>query len=78
MNTIIMTKYLVNEYFYEDNILYTESKESKEFKDFYEIIKMIGEKYPNKKHYMTFSEGDDKYIIKFNDDDNNYFIVQEV
>ena len=75
MNTIIMKKYIAIEYIYEDNILYTESKE---FKDLYEIIKMISEKYPNKKHYMTLSEGDDKYIIKFCDDDKNYFIVHEI
>jgi len=70
-----MTKYIAIEYNYEDNILYTISNE---FNDLYGIIKMISEKYPNKKHYMTFSEGDDKYIIKFNEDDNNFFIVQEV
>jgi len=70
-----MKKYIVIEYIHKDNILYTVSNE---FKDLYEIIKMISEKYPNKKHYMTLSEGDDKYIIKFNEDDNIFFIVHEV
>ena len=71
-----MTKYLVSEYFYEDDLF--SILPHKTYNNLSEIIKMISEKYPNKKHYMTLSEGDDKYIIKFNEDDNNYFIVQEV
>jgi hypothetical protein len=71
-----MTKYTAIEYTYENNML---TAEPKEFNDLYEIIKMISVKYPNKKHYMTFTEGDDKYIIKFNDEnEKNYFIVEEV
>ena len=39
---------------------------------------MISEKYKDMKHYMTLTEGDDKYIIRFNDNDKICFIVEEV
>jgi len=42
----------------EDDILIAESNV---YKDFHEIIQMIMNKYKNQKHYMTFSETDDKY-----------------
>jgi hypothetical protein len=39
---------------------------------------MISKKYNGMKHYMTLTEGDDKYIIIFNDNDKICFIVEEV
>ena len=39
---------------------------------------MISHKYHDVKHYMTLTEGDDKYIIRFNDNDKICFIVEEV
>ena len=76
MNTIIMTKYLVNEYLYEDD--YLSILETKTYQNLSEIINMINHKYKDMKHYMTLTEGDDKYIIRFNEDDKIYFIVEEV
>ena len=43
-----------------------------------EIIQMITEKYKDMKHYMTLTEGDDKYIIRFNDNDKICFLIEEV
>lgn len=76
MNTIIMTKYLVNEYLYEDD--YLSVLNTKTYQNLSEIINMISRKYKDMKHYMTLTEGDDKYIIRFNDNDKIYFIVEEV
>jgi hypothetical protein len=71
-----MTKYLVSEYFYEDDLFSVLN--TKTYNNLSEIIKMISEKYPNKKHYMTLTEGDDKYIIRFNDNDKICFLIEEV
>ena len=76
MNTIIMTKYLVNEYYYEDDLFSVLG--IKTYQNLSEIITMISLKYKGMKHYMTLTEGDDKYIIRFNDNDKIYFIVEEV
>ena len=61
MNNIIMTKYLVSEYYYEDDLLSILSEKS--YGNLNEIIKMISKKYKGLRHYMTLTEGDDKYII---------------
>jgi hypothetical protein len=71
-----MTKYLVNEYFYEDDLFSV--LEPKPYQNLNEIISMISHKYPDMKHYMALTEGDDKYIIRFNDNDKICFIVEEV
>lgn len=71
-----MTKYLVNEYFYEDDLFSV--LEPKPYQNLNEIIQMISHKYPDVKHYMTLTEGDDKYIIRFNNNDKICFIVEEV
>ena len=76
MNTIIMTKYLVNEYLYEDD--YLSILETKTYQNLSEIINMISRKYKGMKHYMTLTEGDDKYIIRFNDNDKLCFLIEEV
>lgn len=75
MNTIIMTKYLLSEYYYEDDYF---SLDTKTYQNLSEIITMISRKYKGMKHYMTLSEGDDKYIIRFNEDDKICFIIEEV
>jgi len=53
-----MTKYLVSEYFYEDDLLSILSEKS--YNNLNEIIQMISKKYPDMNHYMALSEGDDK------------------
>ena len=75
MNTIIMTKYLVTEYYYEDDLV---SLDKKTYQNLSEIINMISKKYKGLKHYMTLSEGDDYYIIRFNDNDKICFLIEEV
>jgi len=76
MNTIIMNKYLVSEYYYEDDLFSV--LEPKSYQTFNEIIQMISNKYPGVKHYMTLTEGDDKYIIRLNNNDKICFIIEEV
>ena len=39
---------------------------------------MINRKYKGLNHYMTLTEGDDKYIIRFNDNDKICFLIEEV
>ena len=71
-----MTKYLVSEYFYEDDLLSILSEKS--YDNLNEIIQMISKKYPDMNHYMALSEGDDKYIIRLNDNDKICFLIEEV
>ena len=71
-----MTKYLVSEYIYEDDLVYV--LDTKTYRNLSEIISMISKKYKGLRHYMTLSEGDDKYIIRFNDNDKICFLIEEV
>tara|TARA_A100001015_G_scaffold287846_1_gene358055 strand:+ start:3656 stop:3871 length:216 start_codon:yes stop_codon:yes gene_type:complete len=71
-----MTKYLVSEYFYEDDLLSILSEKS--YDNLSEIIQMISKKYKGLRHYMTLSEGDDKYIIRLNENDKICFLIEEV
>ena len=76
MNSIIMNKYIVSEYYYEDDLF--SILPPKTYNNLNEIIQMISTKYPGIKHYMTLTEGDDKYIIRFNDNDKICFLIEEV
>lgn len=76
MNTIIMNKYLVSEYYYEDDLFSV--LEPKSYQNLNEIIQMINKKYPEMNHYMTLTEGDDKYIIRFNNNDKICFLIEEI
>jgi len=71
-----MTKYLVSEYFYEDDLF--SILEPKSYNNLNEIIQMISRKYKGLRHYMRLSEGDDKYIIRLNDNDKICFLIEEV
>ena len=71
-----MTKYLVSEYYYEDDLLSILSEKS--YDNLNEIIQMISKKYKGSRHYMTLSEGDDKYIIRLNNNDKICFLIEEV
>ena len=71
-----MTKYIVSEYFYEDDLF--SILEPKSYNNLNEIIQMISRKYKGLRHYMTLSEGDDKYIIRLNDNDKICFLIEEV
>lgn len=71
-----MTKYLVNEYYYEDDLFSV--LDTKTYNNLNEIIQMISKKYKDIRHYMTLTEGDDKYIIRFNDNDKICFLIEEV
>ena len=71
-----MTKYLVTEYYYEDDLVSILSV--KKYDNLSEIIHMISKKYPGMRHYMTLSEGDDYYIIRFTEDDKICFLIEEV
>ena len=71
-----MTKYLVSEYYYEDDLLSILSEKS--YDNLNEIIKMISKKYKGVSHYMTLTEGDDKYIIRLNNDDKICFLIEEI
>ena len=75
MNTIIMTKYLLSEYYYEDDLFSVLG--TKTYQNLSEIIQMINRKYKGLNHYMTLTEGDDKYIIRFNDNDKICFLIEE-
>ena len=76
MNTINMTKYLVSEYYYEEDLFSV--LEPKSYDNLNDIIQRISRKYPGMKHYMTLSEGDDKYIIRLNENDKICFLIEEV
>lgn len=71
-----MIKYLVSEYYHEDDLLSVLS--TKEYSNFNKIIQMVCTRYPGIKHYMTLSEGDDKYIIRFNENDKICFLIEEI
>ena len=72
-----MTKYLVSEYFYEDDLF--SILPHKTYNNLNEIINMISKKYKDMKHYMTLTEGDDdKYIIRFNGNYKICFLIEEV
>lgn len=71
-----MTKYLVSEYYYEDDLFSV--LEPKSYQNLSDIIQMIIKKYKGMNHYMTLTEGDDKYIIRFNEDDKICFLIEEV
>ena len=71
-----MTKYLVNEYYYEDDLFSV--LDTKTYNNLNEIIQMISKKYKDIRHYMTLTEGDDKFIIRFNDNDKICFLIEEV
>ena len=71
-----MTKYLVNEYYYEDDLFSV--LDTKTYNNLNEIIQMISKKYKDIRHYMTLSEGDDKYIIRLNENDKICFLIEEV
>ena len=71
-----MTKYILSEYYYEDDLFSV--LEPKSYDNLNEIIQMISKKYKGLRNYMTLSEGDDKYIIRFNDNDKICFLIEEV
>ena len=71
-----MTKYLVSEYYYEDDLFSVLG--TKTYENLNEIIKMISKKYKGLRHYMTLTEGDDKYIIRLNNDDKICFLIEEI
>ena len=71
-----MTKYLVSEYFYEEDLFSV--LEPKLYDNLNDIIQMLSIKYPDMNHYMTLTEGDDKYIIRFNENDKICFLIEEV
>lgn len=71
-----MTKYLVSEYYYEDDLYSV--LEPKSYRNLNEIIQMISHKYPGARHHMTLTEGDDKYIIRLNENDKICFLIEEV
>ena len=71
-----MTKYLVNEYYYEDDLFSV--LDTKTYNNLNEIIQRRSKKYKDIRHYMTLTEGDDKYIIRFNDNDKICFLIEEV
>ena len=71
-----MVKYLVSEYYYEDDLFSV--LEPKSYQNLNEIIQMISKKYKGLRNYMTLTEGDDKYIIRFNDNDKICFLIEEV
>ena len=71
-----MTKYLLSEYYYEEDLFSV--LEPKLYDNLNEIIQMISKKYPGMNHYMTLTEGDDKYIIRLNENDKICFLIEEV
>ena len=71
-----MTKYIVSEYYYEDDLISVLG--TKIYQNLSEIIQMINLKYKGLNHYMTLTEGDYKYIIRFNENDKICFLIEEV
>ena len=67
---------LLTEYYFNNNILYTLS--SKFYDSMDESMNHILNSYKGYKIYMTNTEGDNYYVVKFTNNDKIFYIIQLV
>ena len=67
---------VLTEYYFHDNILYTLSTTS--FDTMEQSMDKINESYKGYKIYMTHTDGDNYYVVKFVNNDKIFYIIQLV
>ena len=67
---------LLTEYYIDNNILYTLS--SKFYDSIDESLNDILNSYKGYKTYMTHTDGDNYYVVKFTNNDKIFYIIQLV
>ncbi len=67
---------LLTEYYFDNNILYTLSTTSCDTME--QSMNKINESYKGYKTYMTHTDGDNYYVIKFVNNDKIFYIIQLV
>jgi len=65
---------LLTEYYFDNNILYTLS--SKFYDSIDESLNNIFSVYKGYKIYMTHTDGDNYYVVKFTNNDKLFYIIQ--
>ena len=70
-----MNYFTVTEYIFKDKQLY--NYPSFKINTIDNLLDIIHEKYPDKKTYLTHTEGTDEYLIKFTNDDKNLFYLKK-
>ena len=70
-----MNYFTVTEYIFKDKQLY--NYPSFKINTIDNLLDIIHEKYPDKKTYMTHTEGSDEYLIKFTNDDKHLFYLKK-
>ena len=67
---------LLTEYYFDNNILYTLSGKLYDSMD--ESLNDIFTSYKGYKTYMTHTDGDNYYVVKFTNNDKIFYIIQLV
>ena len=67
---------LLTEYYFDNNILYTLSTTSCDTME--QSMNKINGSYKGYKTYMTHTDGDNYYVIKFVNNDKIFYIIQLV
>ena len=67
---------LLTEYYFDNNILYTLS--SKFYDSMDESLNHIFNSYKGYKTYMTHTDADNYYVVKFTNNDKIFYIIQLV
>ena len=67
---------LLTEYYFDNNILYTLSNKFYDSMD--ESLNDILNSYKGYKTYMTHTDGDNYYVVKFTNNDKIFYIIQLV
>lgn len=67
---------VLTEYYFNDNILYTLSSTSCDTME--QSMNKINENYKGYKTYMTHTDGDNYYVVKFVNNDKIFYIIQLV
>ena len=70
-----MNYFTVTEYIFKDNQVY--NYPSFKINTIDNLLDIIHEKYPDKKTYLTHTEGTNEYLIKFTNYDNNLFYLKK-
>ena len=71
-----MDNFTVTEFFFKNDIVY--NNPSFEIDTIDNLLDIIYEKYPDKKTYLTHTEGSDEYLIKFTNDDKHLFYLKKI
>jgi len=67
---------VLTEYYFNDNILYTLSTTSCDTME--QSMDKVKDSYKGCKTYMTHTEGDNYYVVKFVNNDKIFYIIQLV